>query len=172
MRIVAPYVTFAPGVVEALAATDWRWERADVSADVTAYWALLADLWLAGEPFCIVEHDVLVRPGTFDELADCPHRWCAFPVPYLGGEYAGLGCVKFSAELIAACPDALQRVGHMSNAGHEPRHYCTVDAWLQVVLMSTSIPRHVHQPALGHWRPYPGSPWPSHGCHGSPPRGD
>jgi hypothetical protein len=164
MRVVVPFTALAPGVAQALQATEWSWTPVDVSGSDDAYWSLLAGLWESGESFCIVEHDVIVHPSTFDELADCPQSWCAFPVPYFVGDYAGMACVKFSANLIAACPEALQRVGHMSNASHPPRHWCTLDAWLQVVLQSTGVTRHLHGPALGHYREVAGLPQPTHGC--------
>jgi hypothetical protein len=164
VRVVAPYVEFAPGVTEALEATGWPWRQAYVGGSDEAYWELLGDLWADRESFVVVEHDVILRPDTLDELADCPQAWCSFAVPYLDTEYAGLACAKFSDEIIAACPDALDRVGRMSNAAHPPKFWCTVDAWLQVVLSSTSIPRHIHAPALGHYRPAGAPLMPTHGC--------
>lgn len=171
MIVVAPYVTYAPGVTEALDATGWPWRQAYVGDSDEDYWTLLSNLWGDGEAFALVEHDVLVRPDTLAELADCAEPWCSFVIPYLGGEYAGMACVKFSAELIAACPDALGIVGLMSNGEQHPRkHWCTLDSFLQSTLQRTGTARHVHQPALGHVRPYDGSPWPVHGCHGTPPQ--
>jgi hypothetical protein len=169
VRIVLPYTHIAPGVREAIEATGWDWDEVDVSGSDDAYWDTLSVLWASQETFVIVEHDVLVRPDTFDELQECLSPWCAFLLPYLGGEYPGMGCVKFTDQIIAACPDALVRVGKMSNSNHPPKHWCTTDHWLQmVVLPTTGYQKHVHSPALGHWRPYDdGLPQPSHGCCGT-----
>ena len=168
MRVVVPFVHIAPGVAEALDATGHPWEAIDVSGSDFNYWTLLSDLWSRKACLILVEHDVIVRPDTLAELEACPRPWCAFTVPYLGGEYPGLGCVKFDASIIAAIPDALDQVGTMSNASHPPKHYCSMDHFLQrVVLPQTGMAQHVHLPALGHYREYEGLPQPSHGCVGS-----
>jgi hypothetical protein len=168
VKIVLAFTHIAPGVREALSATGRSWDEADVSASDIAYWELLRDLWAEGQTFYNVEQDVIVRPDTFDELEACPEPWCGFPVPYLGGEYPGMACVKFSSEIIAACPDALDRAGAMSNGNHPPKHWCTTDHFLQrVVLPLTGHRQHVHHPALGHYRDYGEIPQPSHGCCGT-----
>jgi hypothetical protein len=165
VKVIVPYTHIAPGVAEALDATKWQWTGIDVSGSDENYWRVLQTLWQSGETFCIVEHDVLLRPNTLTELDLCESAWCAFPVPYMGGGYAGMACVKFGASLIAACPDALDRVAPLSDASHPPRHWCRLDSWLQYgILPTTGFSRHVHDPPLGHFRPDGGEPWPSHGC--------
>ena len=170
MRVVCAFTHIAPGVAEALDATGHPWEAVDVSGSDEDYWALLAGLWADGRCFINVEHDVIVRPDTLAELEACPQPWCGFPLPYLGGEYPGLGCVKFDASIIAAVPDALVQAGRMSNGNHPPKHWCTTDHFLQMVVLPAAVGhgKHVHWPALGHWRPYDdGLPQPSHGCCGT-----
>lgn len=166
MLVVAPYTAFAEGVADALDATGWTWHPVDVSGSPHAYWDLLDDLWREGHDFAVVEHDVLVQPGTLTELAACPEPWCGNPIHYFVGPYAGLACTKFTAGLIAGNPNALAVVGGMSDAAHEPRHYCRIDGWLQQVLNRNNAVMHVHQPTLPHVRDYPGPPQPSHGCTG------
>jgi hypothetical protein len=165
MIVVAPYTTFAPGVTEALDGTGWPWQAAYVGGSDDAYWQLLSDRWSDGESFTIVEHDVIVRTDTLTELSYCPSAWCSFAIPYLYGEYAGMACVKFSAELIASCPDALGIVGLMSTAQHPRKHWCTLDSFLQATLQRTGTTRHLHEPALGHFRADGLPPMPTHGCH-------
>jgi hypothetical protein len=165
VKVVLPYTHIEPGVREALAATGWEWEEVDVSGSDENYWSLLHRLWQKGESIYNVEHDVLVRPDSLNELAACPEPWCGFAVPYLGGEYPGMCCVKFSAGIIAVCPDALDQVATMSSDKHPPKHWCSMDHFLQmVVLPATGYRKHVHWPALGHYRDYAGLPQPSHGC--------
>lgn len=153
-------------MTEALVGQHASFEAHYVGGSDDAYWGLLRKLWLERETFCIVEHDVVLRGNTLAELEACESPWCAFPVPYMDGEYAGLACVKFDAFLIASAPQALDDVALMENAQHPRKHWCMVDAWLQgSVLPRTRLSRHVHQPALRHVRPDGLSPWPSHGCH-------
>jgi hypothetical protein len=169
MKVVVPFTHIAPGVAEALDATGHAWEAVDVSGSDDAYWTLLADLWSQGSCFITVEHDVLVRPDTLAELEACPRPWCAFAVPYLGGEYPGLACVKFDSSIISAVPDALIQSGRMSNGNHPQKHWCTTDHFLQMVVLPAAVGhyKHVHGPALGHFRDYDGLPQPSHGCCGT-----
>ncbi|MBU6427631.1 MAG: hypothetical protein KGR26_01345 [Cyanobacteria bacterium REEB65] len=168
-QVYIPFTQIKPGVREALEATGWRWREAFVGVDDEAYWGLMSHLWERRQPFIIVEHDVIVRPDTFDELSECSESpWCAFPIPYLQGQYAGMGCVRFGAEIMNAVPDALKKVAEMKNDRHEPKHWCTVDGFLRVVLHNARMTQHEHLPALGHWRPYGKTPQPSHGCCGEP----
>lgn len=163
--VVVPYVRIAPGVRDALRGTGWDWTEVFVGGSDDGYWKFLAGMWANGQTFVNVEHDVIVRPDTLDELDQCPEQWCSFPVPYMSGAYAGLACAKFGQPLIAAIPDALDRIATMSDAGHPPKHYCRLDSWLQDrILPSTGFRRHYHDPPLGHYRPDGADPWPSHGC--------
>jgi len=72
----------------------------DVSADDFAYWRLARALWGEREPFTIVEHDVLVEPGSIEELDACPEPWCAFAIHSVDvgtgmSWVATFGCVRF-----------------------------------------------------------------------------
>ena len=49
----------------------------DVSSDDFAYWRMMKGVWEKGEPFIIVEHDVLVWPDTIALLDACPRQWCS-----------------------------------------------------------------------------------------------
>jgi hypothetical protein len=167
--IVQPYTRLRPEVVQAL--TGWDVAFVDVSGSDEAYWQLLADLWSKAQTFVIVEHDILVRPDSLDELVECHEPWCSFQVPYVGRLYAGLSCAKFSAGLIARYPDALDIVGEIDEPPEHPRrHWCRLDSWLQShVLNPGGEIMHVHGPPLGHLRDdaVPSAPWaigPAHDC--------
>ena len=137
MRIVVPFTHIMPEVIAALDATGRVYELADVSDSDDAYWQVLSDLWRAGESFAIVEHDVVVHPTVFDGYDACPRVWCASPHRYVcGGDagYYGMGCVRFRAELLRDNPNVMYDVAQMANAGHPPKHWCTLDAHLQTVL--------------------------------------
>jgi len=158
-----------PACRDALAATGWPVRVVDVSGDDRAYWRLLAATWARGRTFTIVEHDVVVRPDTFVELAGCPAPWCAFPYRQGSeGTYGtGLGCTKFGAALLASAIDPWPWIGaQRQDAKHPPGHWCTLDAWVHRALRQAKWGGpHVHYPPLAHARPYTG---PSHMCTGEP----
>lgn len=156
MLVIIPYVgEVNPRVDKAvIAATRYghaqRWY--DVSGSDRAYFDLLRGLWNAGGAFTIIEHDVIVHPTAITELDACPEDWCAFPYDY--GEWGltyGLGCVKFSRDLILRNPDALQKVGVLSDARHPKRHWCRLDAFLQgVILPNAGETLHRHETPVTH----------------------
>ncbi len=132
----------------------------DVSESDDAYWKLLSDLWSKGEPFTIVEHDIVADPETLAAIDGCAEAWCAasyrfeaWPALY------GMGCTKFGSRAMLAVPDALDRVGRMADDVHPARHWCALDARLFTVLYQAGLRRHEH----GHVIHL--SEQRSHGCH-------
>lgn len=160
MRVVVPYTKLRIETARALDASGYAWEPVKMTHD-ESYWELLADLWAARETFVIVEHDVVIEPGSLRELDECDTWRCSIPIEYMNGPYAGLGCTKFDARTIAARPNALERVAGMSDATHAPKHWCRLDAWLQAVL--AGLPLHIHSGVLDHMRDT-ATISPSHGC--------
>lgn len=132
--------------------------------DDEGYWRLWHELWAAGVDLLIVEQDIAVNPTTVEELEWCGGEWCAFPYEYdiANGEYYGTGCVRIRASLTARHPDLIDRVGRLSNHNHPPRHWCTLDAWIQQLLAQAGETMCRHQPTVQHLNPSC-----SHGCHGS-----
>jgi len=110
VRVIIPF-THRHRETEEAAPADAEWY--DVGADPHAYWRLLRDVWADGGTFLIVEHDVVCRPDVLASLATCPEPWCAFPYAdmchweCMEAWANTLGCTRFSAEIIAACPDAV-----------------------------------------------------------------
>ena len=165
VKVYAPFTGFAPGVREALKATGHPVTEVYVGARDDAYWELLNGLWSKGQSFIVVEHDIVVRADTFEELENCPYEWCSFGAPYFVGVYHGLACVKFSDTLISRHPKAMEQVAaYPPDEKHPPKHYCRLDALLQQALFGEY--RHCHETVLGHVRPYDGPPQPGHGCVG------
>ena len=165
MTIVLPFTKIKPGVRKALKATGRNWEEIDVSESDEAYWELISSLWREAQDFAVVEHDVIVRPDTFDEFENCQGDWCAFQIPYLHGYYPGMGCVRFRAGLMRAYPSLLDQVAAMSNEKHPRRHWCVVDGFMRFILTERlMVSQCVHQPPVGHYRTYKTHPQPSHGC--------
>lgn len=167
MTVALPYTRLRPEVCQPLAEAGYDVSFYDVSGSDDAYWALLQRLWSRGQTFSIVEHDIIVRPDSLDELAGCPSPWCSFEVPFVGSwgdTYAGLGCAKFSASLIARAPEALARVAEIPGDDvHPAKHWCRVDAWLAAVLQVAGETKCVHGPPLEHLRDH-GAATPAHGC--------
>jgi hypothetical protein len=106
MRVVVPFTVLAPETDAALTRHAPDAERVDVSEDDYAYWRLLSDLWAAGEPFTVIEHDIVIHRGVLPAFDACPAPLCAFRYSMpIFGPIVGLGCTKFGAEVIEAVPD-------------------------------------------------------------------
>lgn len=165
MRVIFPWARWNDHVIEALRqATDYAWAF-HVGYDDTAYFRLLSNMWHQGETFVVVEHDVLVKPWSIDDLERCSHPWCAWQIKYGAGFTPGLGCAKFTAEVMSQVPDAMERVGRCSDAGHPPMHWCRIDWWLQhKILPGAGLVQHVHGGPLDHLRDTVGDVKPSHDC--------
>lgn len=148
MRVVCPFTTLRPQTAEALDASGYPWEPVDVSGSDEDYWELLYDLWAARQDFCIVEHDIIIAPGILAEFESCPELWCVSPYPYMhGGEYAGLGCVRFRAEVMNVMPRLMDDVATRTNTKHPSKHWCTLDAWIQEKLYGQRFSPHRHAPS-------------------------
>jgi hypothetical protein len=160
MRVVCPFAgAVAAETVSALDASGFPWEAADVSGADTAYTHLLENLWSAGETFALVEHDIVPHPGALEALAACPEPWCAFSYPLGRIVHAGLGCTRFSGELLRAHPSAVRETWREATGIHPAGHWCNLDDRLTRALCRAGAVRHVHEPQVRHLRPQP-----SHGC--------
>lgn len=77
------------------------------------YHALLLKLWSEKESFIIVEQDVIPTPEMIHELWNCKHEWCGARYLIAGGYMIQpLGCTKFSAKMIEACPRMIEKLPH------------------------------------------------------------
>lgn len=122
--------------------------------DPGAYWRAVAAMWALGQTFAIVEQDIVPHPGALAELERCSEPWCAFPYSLKTGFYAALGCVRFSASLLAEYPEALERVGEIDDDGLPARDWRRLDTRIARVLSQDCDVRiHVHEPAVGHLNP-------------------
>lgn len=163
MKLVVPY---APGHLRgetllALAMDGQDPVLEPVEGD-SGYWHLLKRLWRGVEDLVIVEHDIVVRAGCIAELVECDQAWCAFGYPYIGyGLWAGLGCVKFSAQCQRKVENLLDRVSSASpDRQHPPRHWCRLDSHIRRELLTFRIKQHIHRPAVDHL----GNGHAAHGC--------
>lgn len=159
MRVVLPYTTLTPEVTRALDAAEMDWDGVDVSDSDEAYWELLDDLWSYGQDFAIVEHDVVVNPGTLKSFEECPEMWCAAPYPYFVGTYTGLGCVRFRSEAMRTVPGLFGEVASKSDTKHPSKHWCALDSRIQAILQRQGLSVCRHDPVL-----HLGDNKPTHGC--------
>lgn len=160
MHVTCPHAgPIAPETTAALDASGFPWEAADVSATPTSYTRLLERLWASGEPFALVEHDIVPHPGALAELAACDWPWCSYAYRLGSIVHAGLGCARFSASLLAAVPDAAEQTWRESTDVHPPGHWCSLDDRLRRVLARAGFAPHVHAVQVRHLNPMP-----SHGC--------
>jgi hypothetical protein len=144
--VVIPWVAggLRPETVDAIATCGLPHQLAEM-VETEDYHDLIADLWHDGETFLTVEQDIVPHAGALQGLADCPEPWCAFGYDYPPfGNYAGMGCAKFSAELIRQFPDALDVTGTWRDEKHPPKHWCRVDGWLKQYLMERGARQHIH----------------------------
>ena len=164
MKLLVPYVPskLRPETIEALQADglepDYRLCEGD-----QGYWQVLASVWgHCRDDLVIVEHDIVVNPGSVSELVECPEHWCVFPYEYLDDHYGvGLGCVKFSRWLQARADNLMQRVGDASrDRMHPQKHWCRLDILIAGEVRAWHLSRHIHQPPVGHIS----DGRPSHGC--------
>ena len=83
-----------------------------LSDDPHDYARYFAARWAEGETFINVEHDVVPWPGAIEALLACSEPWCCYGYHQSCHRQTGigiagpLGCVKITAELIAATPGA------------------------------------------------------------------
>jgi hypothetical protein len=160
-NVIVPHTgRLFPEVTEALEAIYVGAQLVDVSGSDTAYFELLRELWAKGESFCLVEHDIVVTPGTISSMNDCGHEWCASKYSYLRGSYWGLGCTRFRGPLLKRFPDLMDEVGEYDSPGHGRGHWCSLDQALTASLRARRIEwPHIHGEVI-----HLGGGQPSHGC--------
>lgn len=159
MKVVLPYTKIEPGVEDAIRDSGFEPELVFVGARDIDYFYLLDKLWKGKKTFCVVEQDIIVSPKTLPEMRDCICSWCGAAYNYLGVQtYVGLGCTKFTTELMILQPTLMDWVAHKVYENHSAMHWCTLDAAIQTRLRSLGYREHVHTKVLHlHDRP-------SHGC--------
>lgn len=157
MRVVCPYVTAGPTIERglhplceaALARYAPDADLIDLGNRSDAYHGLLAELWGSGESFAIVEQDIEIHETVIPELGTCHEPWCVFaynigwPAAPVG---SALGCVRFSARLLAEIPNAM--------AGLPVRGWQQLDWALAARLREAGHEPHVHEPLVAHHHRY------------------
>ena len=104
-----------------------------------SYDVLFRELWAKGEPFILVEHDIIPWPGAVQELWTCPEPWCGFPYYVFGELRAYLGCTKFDPARLGECP----LTGDLFS-------WAVIDRKIENILMQRGHKGHVHSPPVTH----------------------
>lgn len=117
-----------------------RYERMNGTLDEAfAYDRLFRRLWAEGEPFILVEHDILPWPGAVQQLWTCDREWCGFPYYIFGEMRVQLGCVKFDPARLGPCP-----------LPEKLSHWQGLD-WVVIrTLAERGQSGHLHEPAVTH----------------------
>jgi hypothetical protein len=113
--------------------------------DDSAYLRYMKDRWAEGVGFISVEHDVIVNPGCFPILEQCPYPWCMFLEPGCQTEQGTLSLVRFRAEFLKVHHDIWDRMEAALDGGerkgdfHRQIPWTVMDVWL-----FTQIPGEQH----------------------------
>lgn len=141
LRVFLPYTRLRDDVVGALREQTDSLELVDVSRRRTDYWAMLRDAWASGEAFAVVEHDVVIAPGTIAGFEACSEPLCGCVDPDSDPIMSGspyLQCVRFSEELIGARPS------HISQMPTYTRHWALLDHVIRARLGKRGYSEHIH----------------------------
>src|ERR1017187_1932583 len=113
VRVVCPYTPnhLRRGTVESLRAQAPHTEFIDVSAAPDSYFELFKRLWTSQEDFLLVEHDLVLAPGTVAALEACPEPWCSCHIDVEYKLYHGeafFQCNRWRREIMLARPNACE----------------------------------------------------------------
>jgi hypothetical protein len=172
MRVVVPY---APGclherVVPAIEAQGYvpeLIECVNVVGHPQSYPAILRDLLLSGDDFCIIEHDNESRPGCLADLEACPEPWCFYAYDFrvsfedavhqptvnsapLGVDFAPLGHTRFRGGLGQQIESTITSEFFLAT-------WVSRDTFVAGALTALGFQAHRHAGKVFHHHPYPAS---------------
>jgi hypothetical protein len=153
-RLVVPYTNLRPETYRATRSWPNVTYRYVGDSD-TAYAEWLSELWAEGEGFIVCEHDVEPAPGALQELADCEHGYCAFPVALSVYLAPCMSLTKFSGAFLREHPDVMERAMRVPTNHGAPGHYRQLDTVIQqtILLKRYGSQPHVHLPPARHLNP-------------------
>ncbi len=134
----------------------------DLTNDAHGYFQLIFDLWTKGEPFVLIEQDILPNDQQFSSMVACPEPWCAgvHKLRDDAPEIWSMGLMKFGADVLSQRYSQLYTgeveadgAQQLANRLGENRHYSRVDLALYGVLGQGGFEKpHLHGPAGRHIR--------------------
>lgn len=137
MKTLVPYTDLDAGTAAAL--PDARFAAIDGD---DGYRRLLREVWEEGDPFILVEHDVVPTAAQVASLEACPEPWCGYG--YSPGDWTPMfGFVRFGRALLSAIPEAFT----------DPSWpWDQLDAKFAVLARSRGFRWHWHYPHVHHAR--------------------
>lgn len=121
-----------------------RFERMNGTlTSMFTYDNLIRRLWEEGEPFILVEHDILPWPGAVQQLWTCERPWCGFEYFIFGEMRVQLGCVKFEPA----------RLGPVPLPDDEVMAWPGMDWAIIAALARRGESGHLHTPPVTHLNP-------------------
>lgn len=148
MRIVVPYVEgmIHDETIEALNRSTFHYELVKLPLlDEYAYGRAFQEWWSDGRAFCIVEHDMVPSWEQLAALARCPELRCAVPYAYMGKVIdQGLGCTRFSQELIRDHPYAADQSVVCGTRPQRKAKWNQIDMGIYSYLKIVGVPIHRH----------------------------
>ena len=124
-------------------------------SDDTRYAHLLQRMWEAGNPFINVEQDIVPDPNVLWGMSRCHHEWCAMGYPVSGRDvFPGIGCMKFSARLIAEQPMAMYLSLYERAGKREWSHWRSCNERIVGHLVARGYRCHRHYPDAQHLHDY------------------
>jgi hypothetical protein len=141
-------------------------EQVKIQPGSNYYAEQIAQWWAIGEPFIIVEHDVVPWPGAIEMLAECPEPWCAIEVHpgyhLIRHGSVGLSCIKVVPKLLSAISEQEDRPrasGAPFPDDYIPWH--ATDSVFSQVLFDRGYMVHQHWPSVANLNgDYPVDPQP------------
>jgi len=139
-----PYVADCEQTVRSLKACGVTPTCVDVAAGAEAYSAAFASWWGAGEPFCVVEHDMEATPEAVVEAQECGCGWGVSPYEGPGGVTLrqSLGFTRFSARFVEEHPGIGEQLRGVP--------WGMLDARLVDALRAEGCAPHLHAPVVHH----------------------
>jgi hypothetical protein len=143
-RCVVPFTELNRRTVETVQ-SEWPMvEFRSVAGDELKYWQLLRQLVVGGEPFVVVEHDMVVPEGAAASLDACPEPWCTWEYDTIGIMITeALGIVRFRPDLL---PENFLK--------YNPVSWVFLDTTVRIELRCQGFVPHVHGRA-DHLHVYP-----------------
>lgn len=145
MKIVVPYTNPEAfqfkSVRVALEQDDYKADLRLVEGN-EGYYNLLSEYFSNGNPFVVVEHDIIPWPGAIKQISDCSEPWCTFSYRCAAGWLTwGLGCVKFEP----------RRLPNLMDFGC--KMWNTLDRSILMAGKRNQISPHVHGPHVTNLNP-------------------
>jgi hypothetical protein len=158
--VVVPYVRVNRALYQMSAGEVVHpWREIDVSRSQYDYWDLICLMAERGQPFAVVEHDMVPPFRSIPTLFRCPEPWCGHSytvemgdVVDLFGDLGTLGLTCFKGEALDRVAEVLRGWGPITWSILDGSVYRALKIPVPPATSGLSI--HRHYPNAGHLHPY------------------